>query len=155
MKFHDFPGSLRKEAIICNATTGLFTGKKKVVTWNVGCFLQDTAQGLNRIFCKKISADEVLPLMEGVLSFYLVVGNMFFVTFNHLDIHHLTLNFWHSNSVWEITHNSYHVFLIPFISQYLFNNLWFWSPRYHFSSNNNSCLIYWNNLLYCFTKQKW
>ena len=31
--------------------------------------------------------------MEGVLNFYLVVGNMFFVTFNYLDIHHLTLNF--------------------------------------------------------------
>ena len=31
LKFHDFPGSLRKMAIICNATTGLFTGKKKEV----------------------------------------------------------------------------------------------------------------------------
>ena len=58
LKFHDFPGSLRKKAIICNATTGLFTGKKKeVVTWNVGCFLRATDQGLTMIFCKKISAD--------------------------------------------------------------------------------------------------
>ena len=31
--------------------------------------------------------------MEGVLIFYLVVGNMFFVTFNYFDINHLTLNF--------------------------------------------------------------
>ena len=37
LKFHDFPGSLRKKAIICNATTGLFTGKKK--DGDVKCWL--------------------------------------------------------------------------------------------------------------------